>query len=150
LAVLLGFVMAYLMVFDTPFSTVFFAGMLVGVLIANKVDNHAFAIGEGCVIIFAIILSQFYPIQFPLILFAVFLIATIIDELGDGLAHTKVRSKHIRAVLKYRPFNDIALIGLIITGFFSWFYLIPYYAFTFAYMAIKRVTLKKFGNLRKV
>jgi hypothetical protein len=149
LAVLAAFVMAFLMVFDTPFSTVFFAGMILGVLIANKVDNRAFMIGEISVILFVTILSQFYPIQFALIPFTLFLIATIIDELGDEIAHTIIRSKILRDILKYRPLSDIALIGLIVSGFFSWFYLIPYYAFTFTYIAVKRLTLKKINNVGK-
>ena len=48
LAVLEAFVMALLMVIDTPFSTVFYAGMIAGVFVASKVDNRAFIIGVCC------------------------------------------------------------------------------------------------------
>ena len=45
LAVLAGVVMGYLMAQDSPFSTAFFAAMLISLVIARKIDNFAFAIG---------------------------------------------------------------------------------------------------------
>jgi hypothetical protein len=141
LAVLLGFAMAYLMAVDTPFSTVFFAGLIAGVFVASKVDNKAFIIGVCCVIAFIGILSFFYTIQFSVLPFVFFFIATFLDEICDAIAHKKKFNKHLRKLLLLRPLSDITLFGLILYGFFSWFYLIPYYAFFISYNAVEKLSL---------
>lgn len=143
LAVLESFVMALLMVIDTPFSTVFYAGMIAGVFIARKVDNSAFIAGVCCNVIFIGILSLFHPIQFSVLPFVFFFIATFLDEVCDVEAHKKRVNKYVSAILHYRPFNDLVLLGLILSGFFSWFYLLPYFAFTLSYIAVERFYFKE-------
>ena len=44
-AVMAGVVMGYLMARDSPFSTAFFAAMLISLVLAKKIDNFAFATG---------------------------------------------------------------------------------------------------------
>jgi hypothetical protein len=57
-AVLAGVVMGYLMARDSPFSTAFFAAMLISLVLAKKIDNFAFAAGTGLAVVSLI---AFYP-----------------------------------------------------------------------------------------
>jgi len=147
LAVLLGFIMAYLMAVDTPFSTAYLAAMIVGVFVAKKIDNFSFIIVVSGTIFFLCILSLFYFIQLSILPFIFFSIATFLDEICDEEAHRKKFNKNLRKLLQLRPLSDITLFGLILSGFFNWFYLIPYYAFFISYKAVEKLSLKRLHNV---
>jgi hypothetical protein len=57
-AVMAGLIMGYLMARDSPFSTAFYAAMLISLVMARKIDNRAFA--AGTVLAVASLLA-FYP-----------------------------------------------------------------------------------------
>ncbi len=142
LAVLAGMVMGALMAVDSPFSTAFFAAMLISLFIAKKIDNIAFVAGTVFAIMTVALLSHYYPVTWLAIPIALFLLAGFIDEIGDNFAHKHQLPDWISNILHYRPFSDLALLGVIVMGGFSILYIVPYFAFTFSYIAIKRYAVE--------
>ncbi len=140
LAILSGVAMGFLMAKDSPFSTAFYAAMLISLVMARKIDNGAFAAGT---VVAVASLAAFYPsseVTFAIVPVVVFLVAGFVDEVADGWAHRRQLSGLARAFLNYRPFSDMALFALIAAGTFGWIYLLPYFAFTFSYLAVERLS----------
>ena len=141
LAILAGVVMGFLMAADSPFSTAFFVAMLISLFVAKKMDNLAFVIGALVAVgSFLLFFGQYDVI---LLLFPIvgFLLAGFVDELMDELAHRWELRGTMESFLTYRPFSDIALVIMVLLGVFGWVYLIPYFAFTLAYMFVESVSV---------
>ncbi len=144
-AVLAGVIMGYLMAQDSPFSTAFFAAMLISLLMARKIDNFAFAVGTGLAVVSML---AFYPASnvtwmvLPIILF---LVAGFIDEVADDMVHRYGLEGFAQKFLNYRPFSDFALLGMIVAGMFPWLYLLPYYGFTISYMFVERYSERDYS-----
>jgi hypothetical protein len=140
-AILAGVVMGFLMAADSPFSTAFFVAMLISLFVAKKMDNLAFVIGALVAVgSFLLFFGQYDVI---LLLFPIvgFLLAGFVDELMDELAHRWELRGTMESFLTYRPFSDIALVIMVLLGVFGWVYLIPYFAFTLAYMFVESVSV---------
>ena len=142
IAVIAGIVMGVLMAIDSPFSTAFFAAMLISLFIAKKIDNLAFVAGAVFATLTVALLSQYYPVTWLVIPISLFLLAGFIDEIGDNFAHDHNLPDWLNNILHYRPFSDIALLGVIVVSGFPILYLIPYFAFTFSYIAVKRYAVE--------
>jgi hypothetical protein len=137
-AVMSGLVMGYLMAEDSPFSTAFYAAMLISLVMAKKIDNRAFALGT---ILAVAALLAFYPsndVQWALWPIVGFLVAGFVDEVADGMVDRYNLEGGLQMFLNYRPFSDIALFIMILAGMFSWVYLLPYFGFTFSYLLVER------------
>lgn len=144
LAVLAGVTMGFLMARDSPFSTAFFAAMLISLVLAKKIDNFAFAAGT---VLAAVSLIAFYPssqVTFQLLPIAVFLIAGFVDEIADDMVHRYNLQGAVQMFLNYRPFSDFALFGMVLAGMFEWIYLLPYFSFTFSYMFVERASEREY------
>jgi len=141
-AVMAGLIMGYLMANDSPFSTAFFAAMLISLVMARKIDNRAFMLGT--VLAVAGFLA-FYPhsevlwMPWPI---AAFVAAGFVDEVADGMVDRYGIDGCLRMFLNYRPFSDIALFAMILAGTFQWVYLLPYFSFTFSYLLVERYSEK--------
>ena len=110
LAVLAGVVMGYLMAQDSPFSTAFFAAMLISLVIARKIDNFAFAIGTVLAVVSFLALYPTSHVTFLLAPIAVFLVAGFVDEVADGLGgNAFVATKLIE---RYRSYFSHRVPGL--------------------------------------
>ncbi|MBI0582603.1 MAG: hypothetical protein ISF22_00090 [Methanomassiliicoccus sp.] len=134
--------MGYLMAQDSPFSTAFFAAMLISLVLARKIDNFAFA--TGTVLAVASLLA-FYPsseVSWPIIPIAVFLAAGFVDEVADNMVDRYDIGGPLKMFLNYRPFSDIALLAMVLMGTFSWVYFLPYFGFTFSYLLVERYTVR--------
>jgi hypothetical protein len=137
-AVLAGVAMGYLMARDSPFSTAFFAAMLISLVFAKKIDNFAFATGT---ILAIASLIAFYPssaVSWLIVPVIVFLAAGFVDEIADDMVHKHNIEGFLQMFLNYRPFSDFALVAMVLLGTFSWIYLLPYFGFTFSYMFVER------------
>jgi hypothetical protein len=144
-AVMAGVTMGYLMAKDSPFSTAFFAAMLISLILAKKIDNFAFAIGTVLAIVSLI---AFYPsseVSWLVIPVILFLIAGFVDEIVDDYADKHNVNIFIQMFLNYRPFSDFALVAMVLLGTFSWVYLLPYFGFTLSYLFVKRYTEKEYS-----
>jgi len=145
LAVLSGTVMGFLMARDSPFSTAFFAAMLISLVLARKIDNLAFASGTALAVVS---LAAFYPssqVTFLVVPIVAFLVAGFVDEVADGLVHRYGLRGPVQVFLNYRPFSDFALFGMIVAGMFEWVYLLPYFAFTLSYLLVERASEREYS-----
>jgi hypothetical protein len=144
-AVMAGVTMGYLMAKDSPFSTAFFAAMLISLILAKKIDNFAFAIGTVLAIVSLI---AFYPsseVSWLIVPVILFLVAGFVDEIVDDYADEHNVNIFIQMFLNYRPFSDFALVAMVLFGTFSWVYLLPYFSFTLSYLFVKRYTEKEYS-----
>jgi len=145
LAVMAGVTMGYLMARDSPFSTAFFAAMLISLVLARKIDNRAFALGTALAVAS---LLAFYPsstVTWYLVPLVIFLLAGFVDEVADGLVDKYRLDGFLQMFLNYRPFSDFALFGMMLAGIFPWAYLLPYFAFTISYMFVERCSEKEYS-----
>jgi hypothetical protein len=137
-AVMSGLIMGYLMAKDSPFSTAFYAAMLISLVMARKIDNRAFALGT---ILAVAALVAFYPsseVQWMVWPIVGFLVAGFVDEVADGWVDRYNLEGGLQMFLNYRPFSDIALFAMMLAGMFPWVYLLPYFGFTFSYLLVER------------
>ena len=141
LAVFAGLSMGFLMAADSPFSTAFFISMLISLFIARKVDNLAFMAGSVLAVASFVLLSTQFSVSILIMPIAIFLVAGVIDEIMDGLAHKRKIGGFAEWFITYRPFSDFAMVGMILLGWFSWACLLSYLCFTAAYMIVEFVSL---------
>ncbi len=159
LAVVSGILMGVVMVIDGGFSTAFFLAMLISLVITKKIDNQSFMIGTMTGLATFLVGGSVWGMDIMPLPLVVFIIAGIVDELADALAHDRNLGRAAGLFLHYRPFSDIALVALIVAAPFEWTYLAPYFAFTLSYLlmgmreegqvgASVRSIIRKAGDLR--
>ena len=79
----------------------------------------------------------------------IFILAGFLDEVVDDLAQKAQAPKIVRWVMLYRPLSDVALVAMMLLGWFPWYYLVPYFAFTFAYLAMERLSWMDTGSVMR-
>ncbi len=149
IAIVAGLTMGGLMALDSPFSTAFYGAMILSLVLARKIDNRAFLAGT---LIAALTLLVLWPVTDPVVLLAplvIFILAGFLDEVVDGLAQKAQAPKIVRWVMLYRPLSDVALVAMMLLGWFPWYYLVPYFAFTFAYLAMERLSWMDTGSVMR-
>jgi hypothetical protein len=105
--------MTYLVVFDPPSATIFFALLLV-VALTKKIDNLAFYIGTGVLFIFPLIMLYFNSdnhsiLQIGWLPFIILVLAGIADEVGNDWADKRLAKKAngARGVLDDTPLKKL-------------------------------------------
>jgi hypothetical protein len=149
IAIVAGITMGGLMALDSPFSTAFYGAMILSLVLARKIDNRAFLAGT---LIAALTLLVLWPVTGPVVLLAplvIFILAGFLDEVVDDLAQKAQAPKMVRWVMLYRPLSDVALVAMMLLGWFPWYYLVPYFAFTFAYLAMERLSWIDTGSVMR-
>ena len=149
MAIVAGITMGGLMAFDSPFSTAFYGAMILSLVLARKIDNRAFLAGT---LIAALTLLVLWPFTDPVVLLAplvIFILAGFLDEVVDDLAQKAQAPKIVRWVMLYRPLSDVALVAMMLLGWFPWYYLVPYFAFTFAYLTMERLSWMDTGSVMR-
>ncbi len=149
IAIVAGITMGGLMALDSPFSTSFYGAMILSLVLARKIDNRAFLAGT---LIAALTLLVLWSVTDPVVLLAplvIFILAGFLDEVVDGLAQKAQAPKMVRWVMLYRPLSDVALVAMMLLGWFPWYYLVPYFAFTFAYLAMERLSWMDTGSVMR-
>ncbi|HOO04782.1 MAG TPA: hypothetical protein PLJ11_08685, partial [Methanomassiliicoccales archaeon] len=159
LAVVSGILMGVVMVIDGGFSTAFFLAMLISLVLTKKIDNQSFLVGTISGVATFLVGGSVWGMDILPLPLVVFIIAGIVDELADALAHDRNLGRAAGLLLHYRPFSDIALVALIVATPFDWTYLAPYFAFTLSYLLMGmreegqvggsvRGIIRKAGDLR--
>jgi len=149
IAIVAGITMGGLMALDSPFSTAFYGAMIFSLVLARKIDNRAFLAGT---LVAALTLLVLWPVTGPVVLLApliIFILAGFLDEVVDDLAQKAQAPKIVRWVMLYRPLSDVALVAMMLLGWFPWYYLVPYFAFTFAYLAMERLSWMDTGSVMR-
>lgn len=148
-AIVAGITMGGLMALDSPFSTAFYGAMILSLVLARKIDNRAFLAGTLIAALTLLVLWSVTGPEVLLVPLVVFILAGFLDEVVDGLAQKAKAPKIVRWVMLYRPLSDVALVAMMLLGWFPWYYLVPYFAFTFAYLAMERLSWIDTGSVMR-
>lgn len=160
-----GALMAFLIIFDST-SAIIFMAMIFGLALTRKIDNIAFCIGTGLVVLFPIIFHDTLKIEW--IPFSILIFAGIIDEIGNDWADRRV----LKRLIKHTQENEnkkfsykfwekfflnrfmmkIAIFLLALFNFFTWIYFIAFMAFDMTYLLVERYSfhLKKYSIKKDV
>ena len=149
IAIVAGITMGGLMALDSPFSTAFYGAMILSLVLARKIDNRAFLAGTLIAALTLLVLWSVTGPEVLLVPLVVFILAGFLDEVVDGLAQKAHAPKIVRWVMLYRPLSDVALVAMMLLGWFPWYYLVPYFAFTFAYLAMERLSWIDTGSVMR-
>ena len=149
IAIVAGITMGGLMALDSPFSTAFYGAMILSLVLARKIDNRAFLAGTLIAALTLLVLWSVTGPEVLLVPLVVFILAGFLDEVVDGLAQKAKAPKIVRWAMLYRPLSDVALVAMMLLGWFPWYYLVPYFAFTFAYLAMERLSWIDTGSVMR-
>ncbi len=169
IAVPCGALMGYLIIFDPPSATIFFA-MVIGLALTQKLDNIAFYIGTGVLFLLPIIFHNTLKIEW--LPFGVLLFSGIIDEIGNDWSDKRILKRLVKhtqensnnhANKKFthklgekfflnRFMMKIGILGLVLFNFFPWIYFIAFMAFDILYGIVGEYSLrsKKYSLDRKI
>ena len=157
--------MAYLIIFDPPSTTIFFSILLI-VAITKKIDNIAFYIGTGILLFLPIIFHD--VLQIAWLPFGILIFSGILDEIGNDWADKRRKKKRFNnprnnmdnSTLKnfgenfflHRFVMKIAVLVLTLFGLFQYIYFFAFILFDIMYIlveqysfSIKRYSLTKPG-----
>jgi hypothetical protein len=132
-----------LMAVDAGSATIFM-GVLIGLLLAGKLDNFAFGIGAGvaAVIEIAALLTGFGTIDIAVML--VVLVFAFVDERANDLPGVDGGRGWKAVILQNRPFLKIAVLVLCLMGLLpSLLYFFAFMSFDLAYSVIEVLSLRK-------
>jgi len=142
--------MGYLMAQDSPFSTAFYAAMLISLVLARKIDNFAFATGTVLAVATFAAMYSSSGVVWLIAPVVVFLVAGFVDEVADGMVDKYDVHGAWRIFLNYRPFSDLALLAMVLAGVFPWMYFLPYFSFTASYLLVERFSEHELGLYDRV
>jgi len=160
-AVLCGLLMAYFIVTDPP-STAIFLAMVIALAITRKIDNIAFYIGIGIVLLLPIVFNSL--IKMTWLPFGVLTVSGILDELGNDWADKRTKKRQVNRYQKnaywlqfsekffiYRFAMKVAILVLVILNYFDWIYLVAFMLFDLTYLLVDAYSLSiKVYNINKV
>jgi hypothetical protein len=132
-----------LMAVDAGSATIFM-GVLIGLLLAGKLDNFAFGIGAGvaAVIEIAALLTGLGTIDVAVML--VVLVFAFVDERANDLPGVDGGRGWKAVILQNRPFLKIAVLVLCLMGLLpSLLYFFAFMSFDLAYSVIEVLSLRK-------
>ena len=160
-AVLCGLLMAYFIVTDLPSMAIFLA-MVIALAITRKIDNIAFYIGIGIVLLLPIVFNSLIKMNW--LPFGVLVISGILDELGNDWADKRAKKRRINRYQKnasllqfeekffaYRFAMKVAILVLVILNYFDWIYLVAFMLFDLTYLLVDAYSLSiKVYSINKV
>ena len=147
-AVLCSLLMAYLIITDPP-STIIFLAMIIALAITRKIDNIAFYVGIAIILLLPIIFNSLIKMNW--LPFGVLAISGILDELGNdwadkrtkngrvkkhGIAQNEPIYKFAEKFFIYRFAMKVAILLLVVLGFFDWIYFFAFLLFDLMYVLI--------------
>jgi len=155
LAIVLATLMAYLIISDPPSATIFFS-IFVIVAVTRKIDNPAFYIGTGIILLLPIIFHDIMTIKW--LPFGVLIFSGIIDEIGNDWADKRKKMKRLNNDNRKNPNNStlkkfgekfflhrfamkIGVLVLTIFGFFQYLYLFAFLFFDMMYLLVEQYSL---------
>jgi|WetSurMetagenome_2_1015567.scaffolds.fasta_scaffold174244_2 hypothetical protein len=146
-AVLCGLLMSYLVVTDSP-STSIFLGMIAALIITKKVDNTGFYLGIAIVVAMPLAFSNLVRINWlPLTFLAV---TGILDEIGNDWADRRMEKRDfgicantdppqycfVEKFFTYRMAMKGAVLVLAFSSIVPWIYFIAFMLFDISYLLV--------------
>jgi hypothetical protein len=145
-AALTAILIAAMMVFDPPSAAIFLAISL-GVAIAHKIDNIAFYIGLGLVILIPIIFTNLT--HMPWTEFGILLAAAVADEFGNNWADKNLRNRkrQINAakeamifLFRYRSAMKLAMFVIVVSQHMPFIYFPAFLLFDTGYIIMEKIS----------
>ena len=150
-----GILMACLIISDSPSAAIFFS-IFVVVAVTRKIDNPAFYIGTGILLLLPIIFHDIMTIKW--LPFGVLIFSGIIDEIGNDWADKRKKMKILNNDNRKNPNNStlkkfgekfflhrfamkISVLVLTIFGFFRYLYLFAFLFFDMMYLLVEQYSL---------
>ena len=150
-----GILMAYLIISDPPSATIFFS-IFVVVAVTRKIDNPAFYMGTGILLLLPIIFHGIMKIEW--IPFGILILSGIIDEIGNDWADKRKEMRRLSNDNRRNPYNStlkkfgekfflhrsamkIGVLVLTIFGFFRYLYLFAFLFFDMMYLLVEQYSL---------
>ena len=147
--------MAYLIISDPPSATIFFS-IFVVVAVTRKIDNPAFYMGTGILLLLPIIFHGIMKIEW--IPFGILILSGIIDEIGNDWADKRKEMRRLSNDNRRNPYNStlkkfgekfflhrsamkIGVLVLTIFGFFRYLYLFAFLFFDMMYLLVEQYSL---------
>jgi hypothetical protein len=159
MAILGGTLMGLLIIFDSPSATIFLA-MFIGLALTQKIDNIAFYVGTGILLLLPVIFHDVLKIEW--LPFGILILAGIIDEIGNDWADRRVLKRLVKHTEKNKKdqtnkkftykigekfflnrfMMKIAVFFLVIFNFFAWLYFIAFMAFDIMYLLVEQYSFR--------
>jgi hypothetical protein len=143
--------MAFLMIFDPPSTTILFSVLLI-VAITKKIDNIAFYIGTAILLLLPVIFHDVLRIEW--LPFGILVFSGILDEIGNDWADKRRKKKMVNNARNnlddslpknigesffLRRFTmKIALLALTIAGLFHYIYFFAFLLFDMMYFIMEQ------------
>jgi len=149
-------VMGYLVVRD-PYSASIFLAVALGVAVANKIDNIAFRIGIGTLILIPVFFSEYVTLLW--LPFGVLFLGAVVDEFGNDWSdrHSKEKLKHhvqkkpfkqtdqqiiASYFFSHRSTMKILLLILALTNHMPPVYFVAFLLFDFGYGLTEKISFR--------
>lgn len=143
-----GILMASLIILDSPSATIFLA-MFIALAITRKIDNPAFYIGSGILLLLPIILHGVMKIEW--LPFGILIFSGILDEIGNDWADKRIKKKMVNysnmkdsllhqigeKFFLHRFMMKIAILFLVIFSLFHWIYFFAFLFFDIMYLLVE-------------
>jgi hypothetical protein len=127
-----------------PGSATIFLGLLIGLLLAGKLDNLAFGIGAVTAVAITALALLAGASTFSLVGSLVVLVFAFIDERTNDLPWVDEGRGFKAAVLHNRPFLKAAVLALCLAGILpSILYFFAFMAFDLAYSVVEVLSLRR-------
>lgn len=141
--------MAYLIIFDPPSTTIFLSILFI-VAITKKIDNIAFYIGTAIILLLPIIFHDVMEIKW--LPFGILIFSGILDEIGNDWADRRMKKK----MVNYSNMKDsfihqfgekfflrrfmmkIAILFLVIFSLFHYTYFFAFLLFDLMYLLVEQ------------
>ena len=147
--------MAYLIISDSSSATIFFS-IFVVVAVTRKIDNPAFYVGTGILLLLPIIFHGIMKIEW--IPFGILILSGIMDEIGNEWADKRKKMRRLSNYNRGNPYNStlkkfgekfflhrsamkIGVLVLTIFGFFQYLYFFAFLFFDMMYLLVEQYSL---------
>lgn len=120
------------------FSSILLIGIIVGVILANKIDNIAFFIGLVFVVLISVLLNFYSNLHLNFVLIAVIAFASLIDEIGNDLADKGKLSGVINWFFVNRFVLKVTVLVMFFLNLLPFVYLLAFLAFDVAYYLMEK------------
>ena len=140
LAPFLGILWAYTMLVDAVSATILL-GIMVGVFLRGKIDNHAHFIGLAMIILI-IVIAGVQLMMLPLVFLAA---AAFLDEVGNdvidynrgSIDETKFWQRVMMNFFDQRWLTKLAILYVVLIGLFPFYFFLAMLLFDGAYLTVR-------------
>ncbi len=122
---------------DPVSATILFA-VLLGVLLAGKIDNLVFRTSSASIILVLVCSGRFEPLSWT---FAALVLAGVLDEKGNDLVVSHHVSRFMEFFLRHRFSMKVGVLAVCAASLMPWVYLLAFLSFDLAYDTVGFISM---------